>query len=83
MTQIQIETIVREQATQPTHATAMSVLVRAKAEFLEMPGLQLTVAQAARLWHLDRTLSAAVLEALVETGFLVRTERASFARSSM
>ena len=28
-------------------------LRRAQAEFLEMPGLKLTVAQAARLWHFD------------------------------
>lgn len=48
------------------------LLNRVRGEYLEMPGLQLTLAQAARLWGLDRRLALALLEALVETGFLVR-----------
>ena len=43
-------------------------LRRARAEFLEMPGLQLTVAQAARLWHFDSALCSAVLTELVVRG---------------
>ena len=54
---------------------------RAEAEFLEMPGLTLTVAQAARLWASDSTLCRAVLTSLVEKRFLVRTRNASFARA--
>jgi hypothetical protein len=46
---------------------------RIRAEFVEMPGMQLTPAQAARLWHLDRPLCDAVLSALVEKKFLVKT----------
>ena len=56
-------------------------LRRAQAEYLEMPGLKLTAAQAARLWSFDSELCSAVLTALVESRFLVRTRKASFARA--
>jgi hypothetical protein len=64
----------------PAEAFAIA-LRRAQADFLEMPGLQLTEAQAARLWSFDSALCSAVLSALVESRFLVRTRSASFARS--
>jgi hypothetical protein len=56
-------------------------LRRARAEFLEMPGLILTQAQAARLWCCDADLSGAVLSRLEETRFLVRTQNGSFIRA--
>ena len=56
-------------------------LRRAQAEFLEMPGLRLTEAQAARLWSFDSALCSAVLSALVESRFLIRTRNASFSRA--
>ena len=56
-------------------------LRRAQAEFLEMPGLQLTVAQASRLWHFDSALCSAVLSRLVEQRFLIETRNHSFARA--
>ena len=56
-------------------------LCRAQAEFLEMPGLQLTVAQAARLWHFDSALCTAVLAKLVEQRFLVETRNHAYARA--
>jgi len=62
--------------------TFEDALLRAKAEYLEMPGMQLTVTQAARLWHVDRELCDAVLSALVETRFLVKTRHALFARAA-
>ena len=65
---------------QATDAFA-SALQRAQAEFLEMPGLQLTAAQAARLWHFDSALCNAVLTRLVEQRFLVETRKHSFARA--
>ena len=40
---------------------------------LEMPGLRLTVAQAARLWNVDRETGLRLLESLVETGFLYKS----------
>ncbi|HZM95732.1 MAG TPA: hypothetical protein VFB92_20025 [Vicinamibacterales bacterium] len=64
---------------EPAEAFAIA-LRRAQAEFLEMPGLQLTEAQAARLWSFDSALCSAVLSALVESRFLIRTRNASFAR---
>jgi hypothetical protein len=42
-------------------------------EYLEMPGLQLTLEQACRLWNTDLTVSQRVLDALVETAFLRRS----------
>jgi len=58
----------------------LEALGRARAEFMEMPGLQLTARQAARLWACDQALCEAVLSALVEARFLVR-HRESFARA--
>lgn len=58
-----------------------AALRRARGEFLEMPGLQLTVAQAAKLWHFDSALCSAVLSSLVEQRFLVETRNRSFARA--
>ena len=57
-----------------------AILKRAEAEFLEMPGLQLTEAQAARLWASDSRVCGAVLQKLVENRFLVRTRNSAFAR---
>jgi hypothetical protein len=64
-----------------THDRFSTALRRARAEFLEMPGLTLTVVQAARLWHSDSALCTAVLERLVEQRFLVENRNHSFARA--
>ena len=61
--------------------TFAAALRRAQAEFLEMPGLQLTVAKASKLWHFDSALCTAVLSQLVEQRFLVETRNHSFARA--
>ena len=47
--------------------------LRARAEYIEMPGLRLTLAQAARLFDLERALCAQTLDTLVDAGFLQRT----------
>ena len=44
---------------------------RVSAEFHELPGLQLTLPQAARLFSLEPVACAALLEALVRRGELV------------
>lgn len=54
-------------------ATPREMIRRVRAEFLEMPGLKLTVAQAQRLWGADRPTCEAVIEALTEARFLART----------
>ena len=63
------------------HAPAL--VERVRGEFNEMPGLQLTIAQAARLWGMEPAACRRVVDALVEAAFLrwtpagtiVRTER--------
>jgi hypothetical protein len=46
------------------------LLQRVRSEYAEMPGLQLTVQQASRLWNTDLSTSTAILDALVELRFL-------------
>jgi hypothetical protein len=50
-----------------------ATLRRVRAEFLEMPGLKLTVSQAQRLWGMDRSTCEALIEELTESHFLSRT----------
>jgi hypothetical protein len=56
------------------------VLQRVQGEFVEMPGLCLTTAQAQRLWGLDQDLCSRLLNALVEAKFLARRRDGSFIR---
>jgi len=57
------------------------VLRRVQGEYIEMPGLRLTTAQAQRLWGLDRAACDALLGALVDAKFLFRTRDGAFVRS--
>ena len=59
------------------------VLRRVQGEYIEMPGLRLTTAQAQRLWGLDRAACDALLGALVDAKFLFRTRDGAFVRSDM
>ena len=54
---------------------------RVRGEFLEMPGLRLTMPQAARLWGLDRPSCEAVVDVLVQCEFLQRTASGAVARA--
>jgi hypothetical protein len=56
------------------------LLYRIRGEFLEMPGLRLTLAQAARLWQMDAATCAALLMRLVSDRFLVQTRRGAYMR---
>jgi hypothetical protein len=56
------------------------VMRRVQGEFLEMPGLRLTPAQARRLWGLDAASCDALLLALVDAKFLFRTRDGAFMR---
>ena len=56
------------------------VLRRVQGEFLEMPGLRLTLPQARRLWGLDVAACDALLNALVDAKFLFRTRDGAFMR---
>ena len=63
-----------------TTLTTDEVLRRVQGEFLEMPGLRLTEAQAQRLWGLDQASCEALLGALVDANFLFRTRDGAFMR---
>jgi hypothetical protein len=56
-------------------------LRRVQGEFLEMPGLRLTAAQARRLWGLDAIRCDALLAALVDAKFLFQTRDGAFMRA--
>jgi len=58
------------------------ILRRIKGEYIEMPGHRLTVAQAQRLWGLDRAECDAVLGALVDSKFLIRNRHGAYVRRS-
>ena len=55
---------------------------RVRGEYLEMPGLRLTHAQAQRLWGLDAQTCASVLETLREDAFLSLKDDGTYGRSS-
>jgi len=56
---------------QPFHdASDPRLLQRVHGEYMEMPGLRLTLAQACRLWNVDPATSLDVLNHLVDEQFL-------------
>ena len=56
----------------PRAVPTNELLMRVMGEFDAMPTLRLTLAQAMRLWGLDRPMCEAVLHTLVEVEFLER-----------
>jgi hypothetical protein len=58
------------------------LLTRIRGEFLEMPGLRLTSAQAARLWAVDRRTSDWILNGLTTAGFLLRNRDGAYLLAS-
>ena len=52
--------------------TRDEALARVRSDFFELPGLKLTVAQAARLWAVGHDLALTILEDLTAVGFLIR-----------
>ena len=50
-----------------------AILLRIRGEFREMPGLSLTLSQAARLWTVEQEAAESLLGELVSKGFLRRT----------
>jgi hypothetical protein len=57
-----------------------ALVERVRGEFMEMPGLQLTMTQAARLWGLDLTACRNVVDVLVDSAFLRWTEGGKIVR---
>jgi hypothetical protein len=61
--------------------TFAAVVDRVRAEFSEMPGLELTLPQAVRLWTLGADDCRFVIDALVDAGFLRWTTRRTIVRT--
>jgi hypothetical protein len=71
--------VMHARASHPPTASDLRSLIRA--EFMEMPGLSVTLAQAARLWNADRSQCFEALETLSREGFLYHI-RDSYLRTS-
>ena len=67
----------------PSVSPYADVLGRVRAEFMEMPGLQLTARQAQCLFGLDPDTCAAVLADLQDARFLARTQKGLFAMAEI
>lgn len=52
-----------------------------QAEYLELPGLNLTKAQIQRLWNLEPPLCDTLVDALVAAEFLRKTHREAYVRA--
>jgi hypothetical protein len=59
---------------------SVELVIRIRGEFMEMPGLRLTPAQAQKMWALDLTTCVALLGTLVDHGFLFQTRDGAFMR---
>jgi hypothetical protein len=69
-------------ATSAAPAAPRGLIRRIQSEYVEMPGLILTEAQAQRLWALDDRTCRLVLAILVERAFLKRTGAGAYVRAS-
>jgi hypothetical protein len=58
-----------------------ALLARARSEYLEMPGLSMTLAQASRLWATTPEVADALLAALAGSRFLLRRQDGTFVRA--
>lgn len=54
-----------------------------RAEYEELPDLQLTQSQVEELWGLDTTVADALLGALVSAGVLKKTHEGSYVRAGV
>jgi hypothetical protein len=58
-----------------------SLVARVRGEYVEMPGLRVTVAQACRLWQVDMATCEKLLDHLIRDGFLCRTDSGFYVAS--
>jgi hypothetical protein len=58
-----------------------TVADRVRADFMEMPGLELTLPQAVRLWTIGADDCRCVIDTLVDLGFLKWTTRRTVVRT--
>lgn len=66
----------------PSRRQMSTDVARIRNEYVEMPGLALTLPQAARLWGLSENRSALLLSMLAETGFLICDKKTVYRRLS-
>ncbi len=59
-----------------------SIVHRVRNEFVEMPGLRLSIPQAMRLWGLNREECQRVIDSLVRAEFLRTTTRGDVVRAA-
>jgi len=71
----------RQKGKSPTTPPPEWLVARVRGEYIEMPGLRVTLAQACRLWQVDTAMCQELLDHLVRTGFLCRTESGFYAAS--
>ncbi|HKE88549.1 MAG TPA: hypothetical protein VKB50_32550 [Vicinamibacterales bacterium] len=57
------------------------VVDRVRADYMEMPGLELTLPQAVRLWTIGMDDCRFVIDTLVDAGFLKWTARRTIVRT--
>ena len=82
MSKTELRRITSRENVSDTHQIVIDdLLLRVRSEYLEMPGLRLTFAQAARFWHLDHPTCACLLDALVNARFLIVTSDGLYARA--
>lgn len=53
------------------------------AGYEDLPTLNLTFAQAVRLWGLDESTCRRVLDSFIESGYLVRTDTGQYCRADL
>ena len=68
--------------TPPHSDTLAELLQRIREEYREMPNLRLTPSQATRLFGLEPSICATMLDALVNEHFLSRTADGLFVRTT-
>jgi hypothetical protein len=64
-----------------TSGAIRSLMERVQAEYVEMPGLSVTLPQAQRLWAVDQRTCAEVFSRLIRSGTLRMTTKGRFVRS--
>ena len=65
-----------------TDSKLADLLFLIRAEFLEIPTLQLTQSQIEHLWGIDSTLAGIILSSLVEAHFLTKTSLGTYTRKA-
>jgi hypothetical protein len=61
--------------------TIQTLIERVGRDYVEMPDLELTLAQAERLWNLSSDECRAVMDTLTQAGFLKWTARRTIIRT--